>query len=397
MIVSLPEGGGSIFQYPLLDNIASIFPDDVLTDSLLIGCQHLLPSIEILLHYLFSKGLSKQNVALIGKCYSTSHATFERLKQYIYVHPSSIKFNSYLPYSEAFRSDVEDFVNYITKTYDLKIYKNIIVLDDGGILHLTIKEKLAHYHNIIGIEQTSRGSYLLSNTALNYTVVNVARSKAKLAYESSMVAEAVINGFETVLDTLSINLNHVLVVGNGSVGNALANLLGARYQVTAYDTHFHKSDLSVHELKLQAKSIDAVIGCTGQNILPFLKEIQLIRPGIVLASASSLDIELNSSTLRRETEVTYNCHENLFINGLYLLNCGFPINFCGSQFDTIPLQKLQFTLALLFAGTLQAVLFKSDKPGLVELDNTIQTLIIEDYLQRYSTKICKVKDLEIIV
>lgn len=369
-------------DFPLIEYVLSFFPDNMLDNSILIGCQHLLPSVQLLLNALFKKGLPSQNVALIGKCYSSSIDTIKTLQgNGVFIDPLSLSFDSHKSYKSEFYSFIKRFLTSRIKNKNFSNYENVIILDDGGDLHLLTNKLLHDFTNLIGVEQTSRGIQQLRKIDLPYPIVNVARSKIKLIYESPMVAEAVVKELKNHLLQTNINPNHILVIGKGSIGQAVTKQLKKDlYQVTAFDFLASKSDVSRSGLKKLANHIDLIIGCTGTNILPLIKKYGLLKKGLVLASASSSDLEFDAPYFRLQCTKTNDCHTNINADGIHLLNCGFPINFYGGNKDQVSLTKFQLTTALLLAGVLQELPSKN-KNKLIDLDDNLQACIIKKFTE----------------
>ena len=61
-------------KLPLLEYVETLFSAISLRKAILVGCQHILPSAHFLVRSMIALGLFPENVALIGKCYSTSKA-----------------------------------------------------------------------------------------------------------------------------------------------------------------------------------------------------------------------------------------------------------------------------------------------------------------------------------
>lgn len=360
----------------LLDLISSQFPDTHLDNVQIIACQHLLGCTSILFDYFNSIGLNYENTSLIGKCYSTSLGVCERLSLLgSDVCPSSQHFCSHLPFDYQFETNIEDFVN---KRLDKLLDKSrkTIILDDGGHLIAKINEKIEDCSHIIGVEQTSSGFHMLSNYNLKFPVINIARAKTKLQIEASFLSEGIVNRLETYLQMNNLSPKNVLVIGNGAMGINVANVLKATYAVSIFDHEPSRSDISQKEFLSYLRNADIVIGATGRTSLS--KELHThLKPGTVLASISSSDREFDAVHLRQKTARTDHAHANLCINGIHLLNCGFPINFFGGLFGATPLEKIQLTLTLLFAGVCQANSLDLEKTPrtFIELDSKLEDLI----------------------
>jgi S-adenosylhomocysteine hydrolase len=365
------EGYSSL---PLIQYLADSIPKNLLKDVYLIACQHVLPSAHLMIRSMMDLGLATENIAVIGKCYSTSALAAKNLqKEGIYVCPSSSVFDSHQSFDAQFRDNIEKFlINQILRmniTEDSKI----IILDDGGELIYAAHRLLSGYRYIYGVEQTSSGYYKLKNTKLHFPVVNVARSKAKLSIESPMIVESIIRQIDNSLNRLSLVPKSCLIIGNGAIGKCLYEKLKTQYDlIKCYDIDKDKSDL----VEPIIKEYDLIIGTTGQNVLENQNQL---RAGQILASVSSSDREFNAVTHRKHLPHTNNCHMDLLVNDIWILNSGFPINFHGTDYDNVPLKYIQLTFALLFAGV-SYVIQNSSNLGLIQLPESIQNNIITRFL-----------------
>jgi S-adenosylhomocysteine hydrolase len=357
--------------------VESLYPNNILKETILIACQHILPALESMLIMLFKKGLLPHNVFIMGKCYSTSNVTLKNLQSFgINIFQESNEFNSHRSYHRDFEKNTKLFLKKIIKSVDLNKYKQIIILDDGGDLILEMNAMVGEFAKVFGVEQTARGYAKLKNYNLNYPIVNVAKSHTKSVHESPLVGEAIVKKLAVQLTQTGREPKSALIVGNGNIGKAVSEALPKHCKVTMFDMVRDKSDCDESDLVKLIESVDILFGCTGQNILPLLERIQALDKKIILASCSSSDIEFGYETLRLKAPETVNCHNALKIENMYLLNCGFPINFNGGNEDSIPLEKFQITKALLMAGILQGLKIMEKITGLVDLENNMQNLVL---------------------
>ena len=113
------------------------------------------------------------------------------------------------------------------------------------------------------------------------------------------------------------------------------------------------------------------------KFLNFISNI-LKRP-VSLISASSSDREFDAVYLRQSHYVNTDCHAEIFTDGIYLLNSGFPVNF-DDNYAKIDVKNLQLTRSLILAGIIQAANSTLSKPEILDLDQKYQNLIINNYL-----------------
>ncbi|MCB1116624.1 MAG: hypothetical protein KDK71_09155, partial [Chlamydiia bacterium] len=146
-----------------------------------------------------------------------------------------------------------------------------------------------------------------------------------------------------------------------------------------YDQKYSKS--SIRKLTHQKlNEFELIIGCTGK---PSLSEDQIkaLRKDTCLVSVSSSDREFRGVFLRKNVDEILNCHQDVFSKGVYLLNCGFPINF-DDAYAEIDIEEFQLTRAILLAGLLQACEL-GDQTGLIPLHSFLQTRIYGNYSEKF--------------
>lgn len=354
-----------ISRLSILEFLSSSYPLDSLKDFYLIGCQHLLPSTLLMLRSCFDKGLLPERTALIGKCYSNSPtAQSLMVEEGIYICPSSSQFDSHQSYDDQFRKNMSEFfLNVLTK---LKIphHAKIIILDDGGELISIVNNCASMFKQVIAVEQTSAGYHKLAKLKLNIPVINVARSSLKLLGETPAVSQSQIHHITKAIDNLGIIPKRILVAGNGALGKFLTHTLRDHYDVVCYDKIPHLSEIDTDDLDVS--TFDLIIGATGNSILSH-EHISNLKDGVILASASSSDREFDAFQFRKKIKQTHNCHKDLYVDGIHILNSGFPVNFQGADEDSIPLERIQLTIALMFCSIFKGVAEKKSK-GLLDLE-----------------------------
>ena len=378
VFLSLIIGNQNNFmKLPLLQFVSNQYQDVALDKTLVIACQHILGTTFNLFEELFEKGLKPQNVFIIGKCYSTNKETFDLFKKTgVNISDYSVMFDSHISFDEQFKSYIEEFLKNIQSSIDLNSFDKIIILDDGGYLITFSNDFLKDFSNVVGIEQTSSGYEKIKSIQTNFPVINIARSKAKLEIESPFIAEISVEKIEEYLLKYKITNPNILIVGVGYIGIAISILLKNKYKVSCCDILQQKCDFG-GDYKNHLNEFDLIIGATGTSaILP--QEFGILKNGVLLASVSSSDREFSAVYLRQLVKKVENCHEDIKINGITLLNCGFPINFNdGKQHIVIP-EKIQITRALLLAGVFEAVTNKFPN-NIIDLDYSLQERIIKEF------------------
>ena len=372
-----------------LDLVESVFHlqgEQNLQNVILIGAQHLLPSTFNMLQSFFDRGLSPKNVFLIGKCYSTDLETYSRLKDLgVFVCPSSKQFDKSVSFDSFYASNVRSFSKKLFKLLLQNPKMQIILLDDGGDLiscfnSFAIEERF----NISSLEQTSSGYEKIKKLDLHFGVVNVARSFAKLSTESKIVARTAIYALYEELLRLSTFPKKVLIFGNGVIGSALSDAFEGRFDVSLADIIPEKSEKPYKYYLQHLHDYDLIIGCVGR---PVLSEdmIKKLKPGTILASLSSSDREFDIVRYRKKLGNLNSCHCDFKCpNGVNVLNCGFPINFCSNA-QHVDIKEFELTRALLSLGILQA-LDSFSKKGFIDLDKIRQNELLKLFFSKYHSK-----------
>lgn len=371
------------YKMPLLAYADSLIEPVDWSNVLVIACQHLVESNFLYLKKIIDQGLPPQNLFMIGKAYSTSDAVIEDFNDIgVYVHPSSNQFDSYQSFNQQFHRAIADFFVDIRTKVNFDTFDKILIMDDGAELLLYAHHHIADLSHFAGVEQTSSGFHKLDGLSLKFPIINVARSQAKLVLESPFIAEAVIKNFHQYLQKQSLQPQRILIVGAGYIGNSIYDQLHQHYIVHRYDIEQHKSDFAHAQLHQIQPDYDAVISCVGRTIFT-AEDYQYFKPEVILASASSSDIEFSAEQLRKLAPQTNDVHADIRIPGpngaIHLFNAGFPLNFDGSR-QLIPLEKIQLTEALLYTALCLAR-SKNYPVGITPFDQPIQNQLIERFKQ----------------
>lgn len=367
-----------MIKMPLLEHVKSLYPLLSFDKVLVIGCQHILATTHWMFRSLYDQGLKPENIYLLGKCYSTSKSVWKEMQEEgIRVSPLSFYFESHQDFDGQFYRMAALFLDKIVAEVDLSQFEKIIIVDDGGQLLNLSTEKLKGHTHIIGVEQTTSGYEKIKDQALPFPVINVARSPAKLIYESPMIAQLVVEKALKRIDLLPRKSEHILILGNGAIGSAIHAKVQHDYQVQIYD----KKHGQCGSLESYLPKADLIIGCTGKTSLPYTYHSYL-KKGSILFSASSSDREFDGAYFRQKASKPRHCHQDIEASGIHLLNCGFPINFYGGRHSVAP-SKIQLTRALLLSALLQACGTSRTDPEIIPLDIEVQREIITRYLELY--------------
>lgn len=358
---------------PLLRFAPTLYPEVDLSSVTIVACQHILGTTVDLFEALLAKGLKPENCYVLGKCYSTHPATLSVLRKMgIQVSDLSTAFDGARSFDEQFSEYVKRFADDVRLDGAFDRGRRVVVLDDGGFLLRYVQDTIEDVSNLFGVEQTSSGFEKLKDVGLRFGVVNVARSKTKLGVESPFIAEGVIREMEKRI-TIDAG-TRVLIVGQGAIGKAIRDLLEGRCVVFGCDADANLCDFGGAYFD-QLPMFDVIIGTTGKSILENA-DLPILKKGVLLVSASSSDREFPAKEIRVAAGVIGDCHADIEVDGVSLLNGGFPINFAGQENPTPP-EKIQLTRALLLAGVCEAS--QAMTPGFRDLSDT-QDRIAEEFL-----------------
>lgn len=364
-------------RLPLLDHIQQLTHHIDLSKTLIIAVQHLYETTHSLFNYLFENGLKRENLYVLGKCYSTDPRVLARLiEEGVKASPFSSQFDSYRPYDQEFDGYVEAFVRGALAELgeSLFTFERVILLDDGGHLLEIAPRILPPLSTLVGIEQTSSGYNRLKAKGFTFPIINLSRSWLKLEYESPILAHLFRKKlFEKLPDPS--RAHKLLIVGSGALGQFTHKLLKDFFDVHTYDLQRERSTIAPEELHALLPEFDVILGCTGT--ISFDEErLQHVKRAVVLGSLSSSDREFNAVQLRRQHARVIDCHEDVRVNGITLLNCGFPINF-DRDYDEIDTDDFALTRALIFACISQAAEEDIGKRGFIEMSHALQEKLVQ--------------------
>jgi S-adenosylhomocysteine hydrolase len=361
-------------RLPLIERLTRLFDDLNLENTLIISVQHLCSTTEVLFNALLDLNLYPENLYVVGKCYSTNPEVLVRLrKKGINALFSSSSFNYSVPFDIDFDRNVDEMIKQVISSNDLFSFERIIILDDGGHLLERANALLPKGLPVIGIEQTSSGFNRMNDKNLPFPVINLARSWLKLEYESPIIISLVLRKLKEKLDQLDSNVNKVLLIGFGVLGQKIHEILKDRYLISTFDSVPEKSTIKPDEFKTRLGEFDLIIGCTGSTSLTF-EDFSYLKNPVILASISSSDREFEAFKFRKLNPVK-NCHSHVTVDGITLLNCGFPITF-DEDYDSIDTDDFQLTRALILASVYQASVTNQSLHGFLPMEDDLQKTIL---------------------
>ncbi len=355
----------SKFAYPLLNRVSGIFADADLGDVLLLASQHLLEPQREMFRLLLKAGLKPENCLCVGKVYSTNRGVMGELSRMgCVVAPFSLEFNPSQPFDKWFEEKLREFIEAELNRRNLAKYRKIILLDDGGFLHLVAKDLLCGRENVVGIEQTSSGHHKIKANGITFPFVSVARSFHKLTLESPLIGRC---GYERIVRHLAKRGKRnpkILVKGLGPIGQQTAGQLFVANNYEGYATDLSLKDkrfgfglmqllrnkerlMSVEDAERRIEEFDVVIGTTGSCTFKE-SDIERFHPAVSLISMSSSDREFPSVPFRRNGGGP---HDDYYLGDRCLVNAGFPITFYGWA-NEMPPQQIELTIAQLMMNVL---------------------------------------------
>jgi hypothetical protein len=376
-------------QLPLLQEVINAYQFVDLEDAYLICAQHLLKTSAILFYNLFQLGLKPHNFSVIGKCYSTDPSVYFELKnmQQLDVCPTSLSFIADEPFDQEYTKNIRKFLKNRLKKILGSGCKKLIVVDDGGELIQAVNEEMSdeiasEKIQIVGVEQTSSGFVKLEKINISFPVINIARSRLKLNLESVLIGDAIFKSINLAMEAIKLKPKKILILGNGAIGSRVKEKLELHYEVDSFDPNIDRSSISKFD-QIDFTEYNLIIGCSGKEVIGSL-EVNRLRDKTALVSGSSSDREFCAVNFRREFNKIVDCHEHLNIHGIYLINCGFPVNF-SKDYHLVDDDRYQLTRALLLAGILQGYFQRDFTSKFIELDENIQNLINDKFFDIYPT------------
>lgn len=366
-------------KLPLIDSLENTFYQLGLSleNSLIISVQHLCSTTEVLFEEFFKYQLDKKNLYVIGKCYSTDPRVLARLQKIgVNAVPSSSAFNCLVPFDLDFDRNIDEMLEEVITSRDISSYERIILLDDGGHLLEKVINFFPDNLPLIGIEQTSSGFNRLKDKDIFFPVINLARSHAKLKFESPIIIDLVVKRLEKKISKLEHIIQKILLIGHGVLGQEIQNRLKTTYEITIFDSEPQKSMISPDDFRTALSEFDLIIGCTGGTSLTF-NDFQLLKNPVVLASVSSSDREFEAFKFRR-LQPNEDCHADISLDGISLLNSGFPITFDGDH-DNIDSDDFQLTRALILAAVYQASVTDIKLAGFIPMRDDLQSIVTKKF------------------
>ena len=339
-------------------------------DTAVVAVQHMLWQTVDLFDALVALGVKRQNIFALGKVYSNSPIVIGALRNR---GMTVIESSAASPgeFSRAFQLDVNRLWEVVQASLAQRRIRRVLILDDGGKCATSMPRELLRRYEVGGVEQTSFGMFVFEQTPPQFAVVSWARSAVKLQLGGPLFSHCLLAKVQSeFLRGKLLTKKRVGIIGLGSIGSALANLMerqrnnvrfydpDPRYQVPeCLQGRVTRVD-SLEELLLKC---DYVFGCSGRE--PFKEQWPLrYRRGIKLFSGSGGDHEfgpiIRDLKSRRGFKVspdTLDIHCDDGPSGpLCIAYLGYPYNFASRDLEAVPTSVVQIETAGLLAGLIQA-------------------------------------------
>jgi adenosylhomocysteinase len=271
--------------------------------------------------------------------------------------------------------------------------KRIVLIDIGGYFSpFADNDSSVRSAAVLGVvEDTENGHRRYADIrAVSLPVFSVARSSLKIS-EDLMVGSSVLFSLERILREASevFQPGVCLVLGFGKVGKGVAIALRSRNaRVLVYDSDPIRRiealgwGFSIPERAQALCSADIIIGATGCESVT-ADDLDLLKDGTILVSASSKDIEFPLDKLRKTHLIAHTTKTlkkfDLSGRNIYVLYGGYPINFRDhgvvGSFLALSQAEIMLCIIRLLNGEVPA--------GLHEMVETDRTRLASEWLRHF--------------
>ena len=338
-------------------------------DTAIVAVQHMLWQTLDLFDALSSLGARRENIFALGKVYSNSPVVVAALRNrgITVVESTTPKPGEF---DRAFQEDVNRLWNLVRRHLAPRRIRRILVLDDGGKCATSVPPDLLRRYAVAGVEQTSFGIFVFEATPPPFAVISWARSAVKRQIGGPLFSQCLLATVQSQFRAGKMLTDEkVGIIGLGSIGSALANLLQRQqnnvlffdpdpgYEAPAYLSGRVTRVDSLRELMLRC---DFVFGCSGRK--PFKDNWPLAyRPGIKLFSASGGDQEFGPIIANLKTTSALHvapATRDIYCDGpsgpICIAYLGYPYNFASRDIEAVPTYIVQLETGGLLAGLIQA-------------------------------------------
>jgi adenosylhomocysteinase len=302
--------------------------------------------------------------------------------------------------------DINDMLQNSWKLVANKLQKNqcpLIVQEVGGYFADWTNE-LGKYPNFKGcVEDTANGLWRYQAAAakkpLGAPVISMADTPLKHV-EDALIGDSCVYSLEKVMRSQMASILSGLrvgVVGWGHIGKSAAAAFAGRHAaVSIYDINPVVDMLAYAQgyypmpLAELLAGVDVVMGCSGRRSIR-MADIDNLKDGIIMCSASSKDIEFDLVGFRGVCDVTVvsattdHCSIERYTKRdtgkcFYILDHGTPIDFLDLSLQGA---ILDCTCSELFS-CIRFLATGGQKPGIISLTDDLQTQVSQRWLQKHS-------------
>jgi adenosylhomocysteinase len=277
----------------------------VLSEARILLLHHVLPTTEELV-YLFLETGSEIHT-FFSKPFSINQNVLERLdsKGINFIHKSYDELENGDFIQKALLDAIE-----LSKSDN----KPIIILEVGGYFAKFLKdlspENIKYISGVVEDTTFGHNRYEEVIKSLQIPIVSVAKSPIK-ELEAKYVGRDAVLALDLLFRDLGISLvnRNALVVGYGMIGKNVAGALkDYRLNVSVYDILDYKlllafgAGYTVHKKPELLKKVDIILSATGdENGAISLREIEMCKDNVVLASVGSKDTEFDLKSIEEES------------------------------------------------------------------------------------------------
>lgn len=250
--------------------------------------------------------------------------------------------------------------------------RKFLIIEDGGYLVPVMHKQLpdAAEFCLGGVEQTTNGvarnQAIHDKIGLTIPIASIPSCQLKILVEPPFIGEAVLRNIQQAMFELGsmVRGQKVGIVGFGAIGKAVCDEFDqAGAIIYVCDTQFIKQlearlsgYMTCGTVANLLSICDIVIGTTGNTSIMF-NEGAHIRDGIVLASASSKQVEIDifeycKNAIEIEQSELSDVLTMKGLNKIVLLFKGYPANFVLGYSLPLPIIDLVYSLMLDSAMTI---------------------------------------------
>jgi 8-oxo-dGTP pyrophosphatase MutT (NUDIX family)/S-adenosylhomocysteine hydrolase len=273
------------------------------------------------------------------------------------------------------------------------IEKEVIIFDLSAIMY-NIIDKIENNSRITIIEDTKNG--ILYSNKQDATRFSIANSVFKKQIENPAVARSIFSSSLKYLRDRSIEIDRnakILILGIGSIGLNLMHLFSKiSHNTYGYDRDYSQLLLAnIFNLKTidnleNISEFDFIFGVTGEKVVLFKKDLELLKNNTYLVNCSSGKFEFESDFFKNRNVIVENNTEKVEVREnefIFRTNLGYPINF----YDNIGTDKnvINSVFAYMLDFVIELVLSKK-KYELKDYDTDIINPELSDKYVRYYYK-----------